>query len=233
MRRNQTPENGHLLRSTSERVSVLRSAAGGAGSRPGSGDSRRVRPRVVSVGAFRGVLALGEQGWVVDNDSEVRLLEALRGERGAKSRNWELRYVAAWHTKGLELNTVSVLCAVAAGGGTHRSDTRGGITIMTPEGRFSVRLSGFATDVRPLVSNMGQHDAGAAVIPDGGTDQSFMTGPSAAGKNGYVLTKLEFGVTNFTRRDEISVSVWTDSNGSPGKNLAQRRLRGRGTPLPC
>ena len=88
---------------------------------------------VVSVGAFRGVLALGEQGWVVDNDSEVRLLEALRGERGAKSRNWELRYVAAWHTKGLELNTVSVLCAVAAGGGTHRSDTRGGITIMTPD----------------------------------------------------------------------------------------------------
>ena len=82
-----------------ERVSVLRSAAGGAGSRPGSGDSRRVRPRMVSVGAFRGVLALGEQGWVVDNDSEVRLLEALRGERGAKSRNWELRYVAAWHTK--------------------------------------------------------------------------------------------------------------------------------------
>ena len=116
-----------------ERVSVLRSAAGGAGSRPGSGDSRRVRPRVVSVGAFRGVLALGEQGWVVDNDSEVRLLEALRGERGAKSRNWELRYVAAWHTKGLELNTVSVLCAVAAGGATHRSDTRGGITIMTPD----------------------------------------------------------------------------------------------------
>ena len=116
-----------------ERVSVLRSAAGGAGKRPGSGDSRRVRPRVVSVGAFRGVLALGEQGWVVDNDAEVRLLEALRGERGAKSRNWELRYVAAWHTKGLELNTVSVLCAVAAGGGTHRSDTRGGITIMTPD----------------------------------------------------------------------------------------------------
>ena len=35
--------------------------------------------------------------------------------------------------RGLELNTVSVLCAVAAGGATHRSDTRGGITIMTPD----------------------------------------------------------------------------------------------------
>ena len=35
--------------------------------------------------------------------------------------------------RGLELNTVSVLSAVAAGGATHRSDTRGGITIMTPD----------------------------------------------------------------------------------------------------
>ena len=46
--------------------------------------------RVVSVGAVRGVLVLGEDGWVVENDSEVRLVEALRGERGARDRLWAL-----------------------------------------------------------------------------------------------------------------------------------------------
>ena len=50
---------------------------------------RRCR-RVVSVGAVRGVLTLGERGWVVANDSEVRLLEALRGERVARDRLWAL-----------------------------------------------------------------------------------------------------------------------------------------------
>ena len=52
--------------------------------------SRRQRGRVVSVGAVRGVLTLGDGGWVVENDSEVRLLEALRGERGALDRIWAL-----------------------------------------------------------------------------------------------------------------------------------------------
>ena len=42
------------------------------------------RRRVVSVGAARGVLTLGERGWVVANDAEVRLLEALRAERVAR-----------------------------------------------------------------------------------------------------------------------------------------------------
>ena len=42
--------------------------------------------RVVSVGGVRGVLAAGEDGWVVSNESEVRVLAALRGERGALSR---------------------------------------------------------------------------------------------------------------------------------------------------
>ena len=42
--------------------------------------------RVVSVG----VLTLGERGWVVANDVEVRLLEALRGERVARNRLWAL-----------------------------------------------------------------------------------------------------------------------------------------------
>ena len=50
---------------------------------------RRCR-RVVSVGAIRGVLTLGEHGWVVANDAEVRLLEALRGERVARNRLWAL-----------------------------------------------------------------------------------------------------------------------------------------------
>ena len=44
------------------------------------------RRRVVSVGGVRGVLAAGEDGWVVSNESEVRVLEALRGEHGALSR---------------------------------------------------------------------------------------------------------------------------------------------------
>ena len=52
--------------------------------------SSRERRRVVSVGAVRGVLVLRGGRWVVDNDSEVRLLEALRGERGARARLWAL-----------------------------------------------------------------------------------------------------------------------------------------------
>ena len=44
------------------------------------------RRRVVSAGGVRGVLALGEDGWVVSNESEVRVLEALRGERRALGR---------------------------------------------------------------------------------------------------------------------------------------------------
>ena len=48
------------------------------------------RRRVVSVGAVRGVLTLGEQGWVVANDAEVRLLEALRAERVARNRLWAM-----------------------------------------------------------------------------------------------------------------------------------------------
>lgn len=55
--------------------------------------SGRQRRRTVSVGVVRGVLALGDRGWVVENDSEVRLLEALRGERGARERLWALAAV--------------------------------------------------------------------------------------------------------------------------------------------
>ena len=38
------------------------------------------------MGRVQGVLALGESGWVVENDSEVRLWEALSDERGARTR---------------------------------------------------------------------------------------------------------------------------------------------------
>lgn len=44
------------------------------------------------MGRVRGVLTLGGSGWVVENDAEVRLLEALSGERGARDR---LRALAA------------------------------------------------------------------------------------------------------------------------------------------
>ena len=52
--------------------------------------SDRQDRRVVSVGAVRGVLMWRGGHWVVENDSEVRLLEALRGERGALDRLWAL-----------------------------------------------------------------------------------------------------------------------------------------------
>ena len=98
------------------------------------------------------------------------------------------------------------------------------------EGLVRFALKGFATAVRPLVSNSGQNsDSAAQNIPARGFDQSFMTGPSAAGQYGYVLTELEFFAAGFTRSDEMLVSVWTDSSGSRGENLVQRRLRGGGS----
>ena len=42
--------------------------------------------RTVSVGGVQGVLVLRGGRWVLDNDSEVRLWEALSGERGARTR---------------------------------------------------------------------------------------------------------------------------------------------------
>ena len=45
------------------------------------------------MGRVTGVLTLGESGWVVANDSEVRVLEGLRGERGARDRLWALAAV--------------------------------------------------------------------------------------------------------------------------------------------
>ena len=52
--------------------------------------SGRQQRRVVSVGAVGGVLAQRGGRWVVDNDAEVQLLEALRGGSGARDRLWAL-----------------------------------------------------------------------------------------------------------------------------------------------
>lgn len=52
--------------------------------------SGRQRRRVVSVGAVSGVLVRRGDRWVLGNDSEVRVLEGLRGERGARDRLWAL-----------------------------------------------------------------------------------------------------------------------------------------------
>ncbi len=94
-----------------EQVSAEQVAAAADGSRPGSGgrSSGPVRQRrVVSVGGVRGVLVLGGDGWVVSNDSEVRLVEALRGERGARDRLWAL---AAALDEGLvEPEDLRLLC---------------------------------------------------------------------------------------------------------------------------
>ena len=84
-----------------ERIIAERVATAADGSRPGSGGgsvgSRRQRRRV-SLGRVQGVLTLGERGWVVANDAEVRLLEALSGESGARDR---LRAMAAALDAGL------------------------------------------------------------------------------------------------------------------------------------
>ena len=53
---------------------------------------------MVSVGGVRGVLELGDGGWVVANEAEVRVLEALSGVRGALER---LRALAATLDAGL------------------------------------------------------------------------------------------------------------------------------------
>ena len=77
-----------------ERISTERVETATDGSRPGSGGgmtvSNRGCRRRVSVGRVQGVLTLGERGWVVANDAEVRLWEALSGERGACDRLWAL-----------------------------------------------------------------------------------------------------------------------------------------------
>ena len=95
--------------------------------------------------------------------------------------------------------------------------------------RFLVRLSGVTgTDVT-LVSNMGQNDDSSDSILGGGLDQSFMTGPNEPGEYGFVLTELEFFADGFARREAMLVSVWTDSDGSRGEKLVQRRVQGGGS----
>ena len=97
------------------------------------------------------------------------------------------------------------------------------------DGRIQVVLQGFATFSDTLVSNMGQSEGLHTATLGSGSDQSFMTGDNEPGEYGYVLTELEFFAAEFTRRDAMLVSVWTDSDGSPGENLVQRRLQGGGS----
>ena len=57
-----------------------------------------------------------------------------------------------------------------------------------------------------------------------------MTGVNEPGEYGFVLTELEFFARDFTRRDAMLVSVWTDSyNDSRDEKLAEWRVRGGGT----
>ena len=92
--------------------------------------SDRQRRRVVSVGAVPGVLARREGRWVVENDSEVRLLEGLRGERGARDRLWAL---AAVLDEG-----------VVGAGGLRRLNTRVSaiLAVERPEEVWRVRVPG-------------------------------------------------------------------------------------------
>ena len=102
-------------------------------------------------------------------------------------------------------------------------DTLAGWSI---EGTIKVALKGFATidtRPRPLVSNINQiqEDSGVEVL-SAGLDQAFTTGPT---EPGYVLTNLEF-VTQ--RLNRLTVSIWTDNNGSRGDKLAEQTLTGDG-----
>ena len=109
------------------------------------------------------------------------------------------------------------------------SDSRDGWSIeRVGSRRFLVRLSGVTGTDAALVSNIGQSPLFTQFIEDGGFDQSFMTGGNEPGEYGYVLTELEFFAGEFTRREEMLVSVWTDSNGR-GEKLVQRRLQGGGS----
>ena len=84
-----------LVVSMQEQAPVHGTTAGVDGSRPGSrGRGRRGgRRRTLRVGGVQGVLVSRGGRWVVDNDSEVRLWEALSGERGARTRLWTLAAV--------------------------------------------------------------------------------------------------------------------------------------------
>ena len=94
--------------------------------------------------------------------------------------------------------------------------------------RFLVRLNGFTGTDATLVSNIGQNSDSSGDIPESGSDQSFMTGENEPGEYGYVLTELEFFAGEFTRREAMLVSVWTDNNGRDQK-LVQRRVQGGGS----
>ena len=63
-------------------------------------------------------------------------------------------------------------------------------------------------------------------VPNAGYDQAFMTGPTGPGQTGYVLTKLEFTTLII---NELTVSIWTDSNGSRDQKLAEQTLTGDGS----
>ena len=81
-----------------------------------------------------------------------------------------------------------------------------------------VRLSGFATD--RLASNLNGTHSQVVEVPNAGLDQAFTTGPT---EPGYVLTELEFTTE---RLNGLTVSIWTDNNGSRGDKLAERHFAG-------
>ena len=86
---------GVLVVSMQEPVSVDHTTADAGGSRPGSrgGGRRARRRRTVRVGGVHGVLVLRGGRWVVDNDTEVQVWEALSAEAGARTRLWALAAV--------------------------------------------------------------------------------------------------------------------------------------------
>ena len=74
-----------------------------------------------------------------------------------------------------------------------------------------------------LASNINQTQTHGTVVTSAGLNQQFTTGPNETGQYGYVLTKLE---SNPSTLSELTVSIWTDSNGSLGTKLAEQTLTG-------
>ena len=67
-----------------------------------------------------------------------------------------------------------------------------------------------------LVSNLGRSDSGAASLADHDQAQAFTTGSD---EGGYTLTSVEIEFDKVAAGAAITVSIWTDSSGSPGTSL--------------
>ena len=67
-----------------------------------------------------------------------------------------------------------------------------------------------------LVSNLGRSDSGGNSLADHDQAQAFTTGSN---DGGYTLTSVEIEFDNVAAGAAFTVSIWTESSGSPGTSL--------------